>query len=34
MAKPMGVERNMEIERKIKSLEKDLKDKEEELEGM
>lgn len=34
MAKPMGVEHNTEIYRKIKSLEKDLKDKEEELEDI
>lgn len=34
MAKPMGVEYNTEIYRKIKSLEKDLKDKEEELEDI
>lgn len=34
MAKPMGGEHNMKIDRKIESKEKDLKDKEEELEGL
>ncbi|XP_058185675.1 factor of DNA methylation 2-like isoform X1 [Rhododendron vialii] len=34
MAKPMGVEHNTEIDRKIKSFEEDLKDKEEKLEDI
>lgn len=34
MAKPMGGEHNMKIDRKIKSKEKDLEDREEELEGL